>query len=227
MLHHTSNCAIIVSENDTNDKKPIIECILYHLHNYRSLHSFWDSLEVLWSLMLFWFFYSFFRSITLTTGLEIEDHSNDPLTSTTNDEGMPARGVISTTGWFLLPAHIICNGKFNLVLIFSLSNRADQSTYDWLLCYSVYFFNMKNLLNFQISHQSFFHACICFNFCKCPPPRIPAKLDSALPRSLLTLPPPPLLWDAYQIPIGSWYYTIWILHSGGHHNDVYFSGEDE
>ena len=75
----------------------------------------------------------------LPEGLGIENHSNDIFASTTNDKAMPARGVISTTIWSLLTSHIICNSKFNLVFIFYLYDRAHQSTYDWLLCYSAYF----------------------------------------------------------------------------------------
>ena len=120
MLEHSSYCTVIVDDDDINDKEAIIECILYHLQYIRSLHAFWASLEVLWALMFFWFFSSLFCSITLPSGLGIEDHSNYPLASSTNDEGMPARWVISPTILSLLQAHVICNGKFNLVIIFSL-----------------------------------------------------------------------------------------------------------
>ena len=139
MLENSLHCAFIVAYNGINDKEAIIECILYHLQNYRSLHTLWDSLEVIWSLMSFWFFFFLLWGITLKVGLVIEDHSNDPLASPKNDEVMPARGVISPTRWSLLPAHIIYNGKFNLVLIFSLYDRAHQSTYDRFFCSSVYF----------------------------------------------------------------------------------------
>ena len=42
--------------------------------------------------MFFCFFSSIFCSITIPVGLGIEEHSNDPLASPTNDEGIPARG---------------------------------------------------------------------------------------------------------------------------------------
>ena len=89
--------------------------------------------------MFFWFFSYLFCSNTLLAGLVIYDHSNYPLASPTNDEYMPARGVISLTIWSLLPTHIICNGRYNLVLIFSLSDRVHQLAYDWLLCSIVTF----------------------------------------------------------------------------------------
>ena len=120
MLDHISHCAVIVADDDINDKEAVIECILYHLQYSRSLYNVWASLEVLWELMFFWFFSSLLCIITLPEGCGIEYHSNDPLASSTNDEGMPARGVIYLTRWYLLPSHIICNGNFNLVVIFSL-----------------------------------------------------------------------------------------------------------
>ena len=69
----------------------------------------------------------------------------------------------------------------------------------------------------------FCHACMCFYFeiilCTCQGRfRIP---------KLLILYPPPLLWSASQITIGSWYFTIWTLDSGGHHNYLLFADEDE
>ena len=96
--------------------KSIIECILYHLHNFRNLHTFKAPLEVLWYLIFICFLFSIFRSITLLSGLGIEDHSNVSLDYPSNDKGMPAIGVISITRWYLLTIHIICNGKFTLVL---------------------------------------------------------------------------------------------------------------
>ena len=71
MLEHISHCAVIVTENEINDKEAIIECILYHLQNCRSLHTFWASLEVLWEIMFFCFFSSLFCSIAITAGLGI------------------------------------------------------------------------------------------------------------------------------------------------------------
>ena len=69
MLEHSSHRSFIVADYYINDKEAIIEIILYHLQNYRSLHTFLASLEVLWALMFFCLFYSLFRSITLPTGL--------------------------------------------------------------------------------------------------------------------------------------------------------------
>ena len=120
MIEKSSHCSVIFSNDEINAKKSIIEWILYHLKNFISLYTFWDPLEVLWGIIFFLFLSSIFRSITLMEGLVIEDHSNDPLASPTNDEGIPARGFISPTRWYLLPAYIICNGNFNLVVIFYL-----------------------------------------------------------------------------------------------------------
>ena len=53
MLEHRSHSAVIVSDNDINDKEAIIEGMLYHLQNCRSLHTFRASLKVLWALMFF------------------------------------------------------------------------------------------------------------------------------------------------------------------------------
>ena len=85
MLEHSSRCAAIVADDDINDKEAIIEGILYHLQNCRSLHNFRVSLEVLWALMFFCFFSSLFHSIALSAGLWIEDHSNDPLAPCPDD----------------------------------------------------------------------------------------------------------------------------------------------
>ena len=48
--------------------------------------------------MFFLFFSFLFRRITLLAGLGIDFHSNNPLAYPTNNEGMPDRGVISSTG---------------------------------------------------------------------------------------------------------------------------------
>ena len=40
MLEHSSHRAVIVADDDINDKEAIIEGILYHLQNFRSLHTF-------------------------------------------------------------------------------------------------------------------------------------------------------------------------------------------
>ena len=106
---------------------------------YRSLHYFLASLEVLWALILFCFISSIFCIVALPESLGKEDPFNYILASSDNNEGISTRGVIFPTIWSLLPSHIRCNGKFNLVMIFSLSDRAHQSTYDWLLCSSMSF----------------------------------------------------------------------------------------
>ena len=68
--------------------------------------------------MFFCFFSSLIRSITLPTGLWIEDHSDDPLAPCTDDEGVSTGGVISPPRLYLLPAHVVCNSNFNLVVVF-------------------------------------------------------------------------------------------------------------
>ena len=65
MLEHSSHCAVIVADDDINDKEAIIEGILYHLQNCKSLHTFRSYLKVLWALMFFRFFSSFFGILTL------------------------------------------------------------------------------------------------------------------------------------------------------------------
>ena len=52
--------------------------------------------------------------------LVIEEHSNDPLAPCPNDEGVSDGGVISPAGGYLPPAHVVCHGKFNLVVVFVL-----------------------------------------------------------------------------------------------------------
>ena len=139
---------------------------------------------------------------------------------------MPARGVISPTRWYLLSSHIICNGKFNLVVIFSLSARAHQSTYELLLCSSVSLISSwraysiaKSLTSRSAMPEYSSIFVIIF--------RIPAKVDSEFLRALLFYPPPPLLWYASWIPIGSLYCNILVLHIGSHLNDAWFAEEDE
>ena len=58
MLEHSLHCAVIVAYGGINDKEAIIEYILCHIQNYRSLHNFWASLEVLWALVP-WLFIMF------------------------------------------------------------------------------------------------------------------------------------------------------------------------
>ena len=95
MLEHSSLRAVIVADDDINDKEAIIECILYHLQNCKSLYTFRAPLEVLWALMFFCFFSSLFCSITFRAGLLIEDHSDDPLAPFPDGEGVSDGGVIS------------------------------------------------------------------------------------------------------------------------------------
>ena len=40
MLEHSLHCDIFVTDDDVNDEKLVIESILYHLQNSRSLHTF-------------------------------------------------------------------------------------------------------------------------------------------------------------------------------------------
>ena len=47
-----------------------------------------SALEVLWALMFFCLFSFLFCRVTLPTGLVIEDHSDDSLFSSADDEGM-------------------------------------------------------------------------------------------------------------------------------------------
>ena len=53
-------------------------------------------------------------------GIGIEDHFDDPLAPFPNDEGVYAGGVISPARGSLLPAHVVCHGKFNLIVVFVL-----------------------------------------------------------------------------------------------------------
>ena len=132
MLNNSSHCSVIVAGDDINDKEAIIECMFYHLQICRSLHTFQSSLKVLWALMLFCFFSYIFRSITLPAGLWIYYHSDDPLSPCPKDEGVSAGGVISPIIWSLLPAHVACHGKFNLVVVFFLVCLRTQFTI-WLI----------------------------------------------------------------------------------------------
>ena len=126
-------------------------------------------------------------------GLGKNNHSNDTFASTTNDEGMPSRWVISTIRWSLLTAHIICNSKFNLVFIFPLYDRAHHSIYDWLLCSSasfILFWRASSIAKYFTSCSSmpaFISTFVNVFF------RILAKVDSESPRALLIQPPPPTL----------------------------------
>ena len=120
MLDHSLHRAFIVADDDINDKEAIIEGILYHLQNCRSLHTVRASLEVIWTLMFLCFLSSLFRSITLPEGLLIEDHSDGPIAPFPDDEGVSAGGVISPPRLSLLPAYVVCHGKFNLVVVFFL-----------------------------------------------------------------------------------------------------------
>ena len=67
--HDALPISVFTHADVINDKEAIIEGILYHLQNFRILHTFRSSLEVLWALILFCLFSSLFRSITLPAGL--------------------------------------------------------------------------------------------------------------------------------------------------------------
>ena len=120
MLENNPHCAFFVADIEVKYESSIIECIRYHFYYSRSFHNFRDSLEVIWVLMFFYFLYSVFCRVTFTAGLGIEDYSDDPLDTCTNDEGITAGRVISPAGESLLPDHVVCHGKFNLVVIFPL-----------------------------------------------------------------------------------------------------------
>ena len=44
ILEHSSHCAIVVTDDDINNEKLVIEGVLYHLQNSTSLETFWSSL---------------------------------------------------------------------------------------------------------------------------------------------------------------------------------------
>ena len=117
IIEHSSYCAVIVTYNYINDKTAMKEWIFYHLQNCTSLHTFRAPLKFIWELMLLCFFYNLICRITLPEGLWIDDHFNNALRYSTDDEGMPARGVISPSIWSILPDHIICNSEFYLIFI--------------------------------------------------------------------------------------------------------------
>ena len=107
---------------------------------------------------------------------------------------MPARVVISPNRWFLLSSHIICYGKFNLVLLFSFSDRAHQLTYDWLLCSSLYFISFLRASTITKSctirsAMPVYASIFLNNFL------IPDNIYSAFPRVLLT---PPLSYELHS-----------------------------
>ena len=89
--------------------------------------------------MFFCLFSYLFCRVTLEEGLGIEDHSDYPLPPYTNDEGVSYGGVISPAGVSLLPAHVVCHGKFILVIVLYFFDGAHQSPYELLLCSSVRF----------------------------------------------------------------------------------------
>ena len=70
--------------------------------------------------MFVWLFSSIFFRVTLPSVLGIEDHSDDPLAPFPNDEGVSARGFIYPASGSLLSDHVVCHGKFNLVVVFVL-----------------------------------------------------------------------------------------------------------
>ena len=143
--------------------------------------------------MLFCFLYSLFCRVTLAAGLWIEDHYDDPLDIWTDDEGVSAGGVISPAVGSLLPAHVVCHGKFNLVVVFFLFCLSTPVTI-WLIVvlYCVFYILLKSLLNCQISHQPFGHAWICFNFCEGILSN-PCQGRFNIPKSFVdSLPPPPI-----------------------------------
>ena len=70
--------------------------------------------------MFFCLFSSIFFRVTLPEGPGIEDHSGDPLAPCPDDEDVSVGGVISPAGGSLLSAHVVCHGKFKLVVVFVL-----------------------------------------------------------------------------------------------------------
>ena len=98
MFEQISQYAVIVSYNDINDRTEMGECIFYHIQNCTSLHTFRAPLKVLWEIMFLCFLFPLIFSITLLSGLLVEEHTNNALRDATDDESITVRGVISPSG---------------------------------------------------------------------------------------------------------------------------------
>ena len=121
MIDQSSYCVVIVTYDEINSKTAAVEWIFYHIQMCSRFHTFRSPLKFIWALVFFWPPFPLINSITLFAGIWIEEHNDNKLGDSSNDEGMPSRGVIYTTIWYLLSHYIICNGKFHLVFIYLLA----------------------------------------------------------------------------------------------------------
>ena len=170
-------------------KQRFVECILWHIKNCISLHTFRSPLKVILALVFFHFFSPIIYRITISTGLCIWGHTNNALRYTTDDEYIITRGVVSHYRWSILPYHIICNGEFYLIYLFiSSSDRAHNCTYDWLLCAIVTFILIwrgSSIAKFLTSRSTMPAGFSFFGFSQ-----ILANDYFACPKALWNLPPP-------------------------------------
>ena len=120
IIKHIFHCNVATTYDDINDKTEMEKFILYHIHNWISLHNFRYSLGVIWSLMLFWLLSHLILRITLLGGLWIYNYTNNTRVYTSYYEFIPTRGVIYPSRWSLRSPHIICNGDFYTVFIYFL-----------------------------------------------------------------------------------------------------------
>ena len=148
ILYQSWYFSVIVTYNDTNDKTAVSEFISYHLQNCIGLHTFRNPLKVLLVTIYFYLFSPIIPSIKPLTCLWINNRTNKPLGYPTDDECIPTRGFMSTSIWFFLPPHIICNYEFYLVLFLSWYDIAHNCTCDWLLCASVAFISIRRASSF-------------------------------------------------------------------------------
>ena len=153
--------------------------------------------------MLFWFFSYLVCIVVLAAGLGIEDRSNDPLAPCPDCEGVYAGGVISPAGGSLLPAHVVCQGKFILVVIF-FSCLLEHTSHNMTQCCVIVcvLFPPEEPLqspNFSPAVRPCLHV---LQFLSRFLSRISSKVDSTSPRASLILSPH-LQLVASQRPIES------------------------
>ena len=159
MLENSSHCSGIVSYNGINDIRLVTEFIVYHLQNFISLHAFRSPLKSFWALMLLCLFPLLIHIITLQPGLLTHNYTNNTRGYSSYDEGIYARGVISTSRLFLLPVHIICNDEFYLIFIYWLIWYSTP-LHTWLI--SVWYF--LQFLSISPDYQTSFHLIIFLGF---------------------------------------------------------------
>ena len=108
---------------------------------------------------------------------------------------------------YLLPDGLFCHPisylrvSSTLLLFFPciLEHTSRHMTYCCVLVCLLFY--PESLFNHQISHQPFYHACICFNFCKCFFSN-PCQGRFSTPKRFVAPPPPPLLHAESRRPIG-------------------------